>query len=74
MLIPREAPSFIATLQPLQGVACPSSTRFLTLRPSLTLRTRDDEQGGPGSRRNDADTSLDVKWRAARRAGGRRAR
>ena len=61
--IPRDAPSFIATLQPLQGVALPEQHAFLTLRPSITLRTRDDGQGGPGSRRNDADTSLDVKWR-----------
>ncbi len=57
--IPRDAPSFIHTMQPLQGVVLPEEHRFLTLRPSLTLRTRQDETG----RRNDADASLDVKWR-----------
>ena len=59
VLIPRDAPSFIATLQPLQGVELPPNHGFLTLRPSLTLRTRKDETG----KRNDADASLDVKWR-----------
>ena len=34
--IPRDAPSFIATLQPLQGVRLPAQHHFLTLRPSLT--------------------------------------
>jgi len=59
VLIPRDAPSFIATMQPLQGVALPAEHGFLTLRPSLTLRTRKDETG----KRNDADASLDIKWR-----------
>jgi hypothetical protein len=59
VLIPRDAPSFIHTMQPLQGVVLPEDHHFLTLRPSLTLRTRQDETG----RRNDADASLDVKWR-----------
>ena len=38
VLIPRDAPSFIAALQPLQGVVLPERLQFLTLRPSLTWR------------------------------------
>ena len=58
-LIPRDAASFIATLQPLAGVALPESHNFLTLRPSLTLRHA--RQAGVG--KTSADASLDVKWR-----------
>jgi hypothetical protein len=65
VLIPREAPSFIATLQPLQGVQLPAQhARFLTLRPSLTLRRA--EGARPAAARRAAaetDASLDVKWR-----------
>ena len=57
--IPRDAPSFIARMQPLLGVTLPERHRFLTVRPSVTLRTARDAEG----RRNDADLSLDVKWR-----------
>ena len=62
--IPREAPSFIATLQPLQGMALPEQHAFLTLRPSITLR-RTHTRDGDGPRGNDhgADASLDIKWR-----------
>lgn len=56
VLIPREAPSFIDTMQPLENVRLPEQHRFLTLRPSLTLR-----HDATGSH---ADASLDVKWRA----------
>jgi hypothetical protein len=55
VLIPREAGSFIDTMQPLQGVQLPQRHAFLTLRPSLTLR--DDGAG------THADASLDLKWR-----------
>lgn len=59
VLIPRDAPSFIAAMQPLAGVQLPDSHNFLTLRPGLTLR-----QSRVGSeRKNEADASLDVKWR-----------
>ncbi|MFY9514442.1 MAG: DUF5916 domain-containing protein, partial [Rubrivivax sp.] len=57
--IPRDAASFIHTMQPLQGVALPAEHGFLTLRPSLTLRTARDGQG----RKDGIDASLDLKWR-----------
>jgi hypothetical protein len=60
VLIPRDAASFIATMQPLQGVQLPASHAFLTVRPGLTWRRADD---GRGPARQDHDTSLDVKWR-----------
>ena len=68
VLIPRDAPSFIATMQPLQGVVLPAASQFLTLRPSLTWRQlRDQPAGQPSghaaSSRNAFDASLDVKWR-----------
>lgn len=57
--IPREAPSFIDRLQPLQGVELPASHQFLTLRPSVTWRHTRTE----GASRREADASLDLKWR-----------
>jgi hypothetical protein len=60
VLIPRDAPSFIATMQPLQGVALPEDHAFLAVRPGLTARRIDD---GPGPARDDTQASLDVKWR-----------
>jgi hypothetical protein len=57
--IPRDAPSFIDRLQPLQGVELPASHQFLTLRPSVTLRRERTD----GVDRHDADASLDLKWR-----------
>ncbi|WP_395702844.1 DUF5916 domain-containing protein [Aquabacterium sp.] len=64
VLIPREAPSFIATIQPLRGVELPQHDQFLTIRPSLTLRTQ-RQQAADGTRSHDsgADASLDLKWR-----------
>jgi hypothetical protein len=59
VLIPRGAPSFIATLQPLAGVQLPDQHNFLTLRPGLTLRH--ERQGGQN--RSEAEASLDIKWR-----------
>ena len=57
--LPRDVPSFIERLQPLLGVELPVDHTFLTIRPSLTLRsTRQD-----GVRSRKADTSLDIKWR-----------
>jgi hypothetical protein len=38
VLVPRDSPSFIATLQPLAGVQLPEKHTFLTLRPGLTAR------------------------------------
>ena len=73
--IPRDAPSFIATLQPLLGIELPARQTFLTLRPSLTLRSEKRDEaptgtGSPGSPGNNiarterkADASLDIKWR-----------
>ncbi len=64
VLIPREAASFIANLQPLQGLTLPEQHGFLTLRPSLTVRAA-QERAADGTRRNAhaLDASLDVKWR-----------
>ena len=63
--IPRDAPSFIHTLQPLRGVELPTSHSFLTVRPSFTLRSQRDQPAATGStgRRHEAEASLDVKWR-----------
>jgi hypothetical protein len=60
VLIPRDAPSFIATMQPLQGVSLPDEHAFLTVRPGLAAR-RDDDGRQPA--RTDTRVSLDVKWR-----------
>ena len=62
--VPREASSFIAAMQPLQGMQLPEQHAFLTLRPSLTLRRAHTRQHD-GTRGNDhaVDASLDVKWR-----------
>jgi Domain of unknown function (DUF5916) len=62
--VPRDAPNFIANLQPLQGVALPDEHRFLTVRPSLTLRgTRAAEPGAPAVSERATEASLDIKWR-----------
>ncbi len=59
VLIPRDAASFIATLQPLAGVQPPDRHNFLSLRPGLTVRqSRKD-----GQRKTDTEPSLDLKWR-----------
>ncbi len=64
VLIPREAPSFIATMQALRGMELPERSQFFTLRPSLTWReTRDRPAGQPATRRRELDASLDLKWR-----------
>ncbi len=60
VLIPRNAASFIATMQPLQGVELPADHAFLTVRPGLTWRRSDD---GRGPKRQDHEASLDLKWR-----------
>jgi Domain of unknown function (DUF5916) len=57
--IPRDASSFIATLQPLVGVELPQQHGFLTVRPSVTLRSARND----GVKKNDIDTSIDIKWR-----------
>lgn len=62
--VPTDAPSFIANLQPLEGVRAPSDHALLVLRPSLTVRgTRVQEPGLSTRRGNDVDASLDLKWR-----------
>ena len=64
MPVPRDAPSFIHNLQPLAGVALPPDSQFLTLRPSLTLRTtREQDTGLPRQVRSELAASLDLKWR-----------
>ena len=63
-LVPRDAPSFIATMQPLQGVTLPEAHQFLTLRPSVTARVdRQQPAGGAPSRSSTLAASLDLKWR-----------
>jgi hypothetical protein len=61
--IPRDAPSFIHNLQPLMGVQLPQDSGFLTIRPSLTVRTLKADSQDAGARQNKVDTSLDIKWR-----------
>jgi hypothetical protein len=62
--VPAEAPSFIATMQPLQGVQLPEHQQFLTLRPSLTWRTQRDRPFGAAAQRSSSlDPTLDLKWR-----------
>lgn len=64
VLIPREASSFIATLQPLQGVELPSQHQFLALRPSLTWRaSRERLADGSSPSGTGWDATLDLKWR-----------
>jgi len=64
VLVPRDAPNFIATLQPLQGVQLPAQHQFLTLRPSLTWRQSTDRPAaGPASGSHKLEATLDLKWR-----------
>jgi hypothetical protein len=64
VLVPRGAPSFIAMLQPLQGVTLPERHQFLSLRASLTsLRRRDTVEGIVTRRDDPLATALDLKWR-----------
>lgn len=64
VLVPVDAPSFIATMQPLDGVELPAHQQFLTLRPSVTFRqTRARTGDGPTTRDRNVDASLDLKWR-----------
>lgn len=63
--IPTDAPNFIATLQPFQGVVVDPGHQFLTLRPSLTLRReRASLDGVAQPTGKGAEASLDLKWRA----------
>lgn len=62
--IPRGVPSFIHTLQPLEGVELPARHQFVIVRPSVTLRrSRDEVVGGSRTSGSELDASLDVKWR-----------
>jgi hypothetical protein len=64
VLVPRDAPSFIDTMQPLQGVSLPEAHQFLTLRPSVTARVERQQPGaGAATRTRAISASLDVKWR-----------
>ena len=63
-LIPRDAPNFIATMQPLIGVQLPERHQFLTLRPSLTWRAQRQQPAGVAVQdTHAAEASLDLKWR-----------
>ncbi len=59
VLIPRDAPSFIDRMQPLEGLELPAEHAFLTLRPSVTMR----RESGDGPARTKTEASLDLKWR-----------
>jgi hypothetical protein len=62
--IPRDAPSFIATMQPLEGVHLPEHHPFITLRPSLTWRRQQLQPvDAPDRLELRATASLDLKWR-----------
>ena len=64
VLIPRDAPSFIATLQPLQGVVLPEQHQFLSLRPSLTWRRQEQRPADQPARQSSRlEATLDLKWR-----------
>ena len=64
VFIPNEAPHFLVSLQPLQGVAPPTDRSFLSLRPSLTWRRQGDGNGSdPDKRTSHWEASLDLKWR-----------
>lgn len=63
VLIPREAASFIDTLQPLDNVRLPEQHAFLSLRPGLTWRREDEGLGPANSTRTRTEASLDLKWR-----------
>ena len=63
--LPREALSFIDSLQPLEGFEPPREHGFLQLRPTLTLRRSVDQPyAAPSSSSSEAKLSLDAKWRA----------
>jgi Domain of unknown function (DUF5916) len=61
--IPRDASSFIANMQPLTGVELPAQSSFLSLRPSVTVRSSRMDDGKGGVNKSDVETSLDMKWR-----------
>jgi hypothetical protein len=64
--IPTDSPSFISSMQPLQGIELPQQKSFLTVRPSITARhTSDSEPGVATHTSNGVQGSLDVKWRAS---------
>lgn len=57
--IPNGATSFIATLQPLEGVRLPADHGFLTLRPGLVARHTREPDGSS----TQTEASLNLKWR-----------
>ena len=62
--IPLDTPSFIATMQPLQGVGVPADAQFLTVRPTLTVhRSSSTDPGQPTKDKSGLEASLDIKWR-----------
>lgn len=62
--LPREALSFIDTMQAIEGFSPPVEHGFLQLRPTLTVRrTEDRPHGGPDEGQSQAKLSLDAKWR-----------
>ena len=69
-LIPRDAVSYIATMQPLLGVMLPEQHQFLTLRPSLAWPAA---ASGQGLSQHNADRRSDAgpEMATAGRTGGR---
>ena len=64
--VPFDAPSFISSLQPLEGLALPEHASFVTVRPSVTVKhVTASNPGEPEDRSTGVQGSLDVKWRAS---------
>jgi Domain of unknown function (DUF5916) len=59
VLIPVDVPSFIATMQVLEGVAKSENDQFLTLRPTLALRRTTQD----GVTENATKVGAEIKWR-----------
>ncbi len=57
--IPAEVQSFIATMQPLEGVSRPENSQFLTLRPTLALKRSTQD----GVTESSTTLGAEIKWR-----------
>ena len=62
-LVPTDAVSYIATMQPLVGMTIPETAGTVVVRPSLTYRNSEIRAGADSTRDSQAQASLDVKWR-----------
>lgn len=62
-LVPEGAPSYISTMQELQGIMLPHETGALTIRPSMTIRSIRSQSASSAERQQELDAGVDVKWR-----------